>query len=560
MKKGKKIALFVSLGVVLVALAIVLAVMLSSGHRVIKVNSFEGEVVFERNSAEKDIVQGMNLKSKDSLTTGEDGLIELLVDMDKHILARENTCFEIVSQGNEEKGKLKINLKYGTALIEIENKLNEDSFVEVETPNASLSVRGTTFEVSYSEENKTTIVEVTEGMVEISNGDDTKEINAGQIGIVSEDNIVIEDSYLQYSEVPAFQVGHPEKGRISDVYVKELVEWNYEITGSEDMPIDEMVRDDIRICYWYETEEEVQENLEFLENNDYLQSTQTLINDDGDDILVVISGVEDANGGLNASYKYQKEIKDGWYINLTIYSVDNPNAVVMMDIEDFLPLTNDCYYFFGLPESVENTTDTVTGDVEPDDGDTPVEDDTFVMGDVQPGTIVAEDDVAKLFANEITYDELIFMLRVLEGARANAPMDITNTGLNMVWHEPELSGVYSPISGTAYEYDVATLNRLFSVFTTIMISENNIPSYVTLNGDTLTMEPCTLEDFGNVTISVYSFNFVEDNKILIEYEYVRTNDSSGTSGVKGNSCVRFTPDANGKYNYEYSMEYSSSSF
>ncbi len=560
MKKGKKIALFVSLGIVLAAAVIVLAVVLSGGHRVIKVDSFDGEVAFERNFAEKDIVEGMILKSNDTLTTGADGLIELLVDTDKHILARENTCFEIVSQGNAEKGKLTIKLKYGTSLIEIDNKLNENSFVEVETPNASLSVRGTTFEISYSENNRTTLVEVTEGVVEISNGDDTKEINEGQIGIVSEDNIVIADSYLQYSEVPAFQVGHPEKGRISDVYVKELVEWNYEITGYEDTPIDEMVRDDIRIRYWYETEEEVQENMEVFENNDFLQSTQTLINDDGDDILVVISGVEDANGELNFSYKYQKEIKDGWYINLTIYSVDNPNAVAMMDIEDFLPLTNDCYYYFGLPENVESTTGTTAGEIESEDGEASVGDETFSIEDAEPGTIVAEDDVAKIFRNGITYDELMFMLGVLEEARATTRMDIVNTGLNMVWHEPELAGVYSPISGTAYEYDVAMLNRLFSVFTSIKISEDNIPSYVTLNDDTLTMVPCTLEDFGDVTISVYSFNFVEDNKILIEYEYVRTNDSSGTSGVRGNSCVCFSPDENGKYRYEYSMEYSSSSF
>lgn len=46
---------------------------------------------------------------------------------------------------------LKIELKYGTSLIEIENKLEDGSTFEVETPNASLSVRGTTFEARYGE-------------------------------------------------------------------------------------------------------------------------------------------------------------------------------------------------------------------------------------------------------------------------------------------------------------------------------------------------------------------------------------------------------------------------
>ncbi len=560
MKKGKKIALFISLGVVLVAVIIVFAVMLSGGHRVIKVDSFDGEVVFERNSAEKDIVEGMLLKSNDSVTTGEDGLIELLVDRDKHILARENTCFEIVSQGNEKKGTLKIKLKYGTSLVEIENKLNENSFVEVETPNASLSVRGTTFEVSYSKENKTTFVEVTEGVVEISNGDETKEITEGQFATVSEDSVVVVDQYLQYNEVPAFQVGHTELGRISNVYVKEMVEWKYELSDVGGVPVDEMVRNGIRIRYWYDTEEEILANLDYLESADFLTGREILINGDGDEILTAVSVAEYPTGEVSYSYRYYKEIEDGWYVSLTVFSLDDLEAVGKTDIEDYLPLTNDCYYFFGLPESTEDTAGTTMSESDPEDGETPVEDEIFVIEDAEPGTIVAEDDVAKLFRNGITFDELTFMLRVLEAARATQRMDIVNTGLNMVWYEPELEGVYSPIKGTAYEYDVAMLNRLFSVFTSIKINENNIPSYVTLNGDTLTMEPCTLEDLGDVTISIYAFNFVENNQILIEYEYVRTNDSSGTSGVKGNSCVCFVPDENGKYRYEYSMEYSSRSF
>ncbi len=553
MKKGKKIALFIGLGVVLVAVAIILIVVLSGGHRVIKVDYFDGEVVLERNSDEKDIVEGMNLKSNDSITTGADGLIELLVDSDKHILARENTCFEIVSQGNEEKGKLKIELKYGTSLIEIENKLNENSFVEVETPNASLSVRGTTFEVSYSEENKTTFVTVTEGAVEVTNGAETKEIGEGQIAVVSEDDIVISEEYLQYNEVPAFQVGHQELGRISNVYVKEMVEWKYELSDIGGVPVDEMVRNGIRIRYWYETEEEIQSNLDYLESEDFLIGRETLINDDGDEILTAVSMAEFSTGEESYSYRYYKEIEDGWYVTLNVFSLDDLEAVGKTDVEDYLPLTNDCYYFFGLPEGVESTTDTTEDEAES-------EEDASVIEDAQPGTIVAEDDVAKLFRNGITYDELMFMLGVLEEARATPRMDIVNTGLTMVWYEPELAGVYSPIGGTAYEYDVAMLNRLFNVFTSIKINEDNIPSYVTLNGDTLTMEPCTLEDHGDVTINVYSFNFIEDNKILIEYEYIRTNDSSGTSGVKGDSCVCFVPDENGKYRYEYSMEYSSSSF
>lgn len=50
--------------------------------------------------------------------------------------------------------KIKIELQYGTSLVEIENKLPKDAFFEVETPNATIGVRGTIFETCYNEEEK----------------------------------------------------------------------------------------------------------------------------------------------------------------------------------------------------------------------------------------------------------------------------------------------------------------------------------------------------------------------------------------------------------------------
>lgn len=52
--------------------------------------SFGGQITLERGSSNKDMVVGMNLKSEDKVTTGNDGSVELFVDDDKHILAREN--------------------------------------------------------------------------------------------------------------------------------------------------------------------------------------------------------------------------------------------------------------------------------------------------------------------------------------------------------------------------------------------------------------------------------------------------------------------------------------
>lgn len=187
MKKKGWIAVAVLAIVAIVAVVVVL--MISKGYRVIKVDSVEGEVTLERGSEEKEIFEGLKLKSEDSMTTGEDGLLELLVDDDKHILAKENTCFTIQSSGNKKKGKLTIELEYGTGLVEIENKLPDGYDVEVETPNASLSVRGTTFEVVYDKASKITTLIVTEGKVRVKTEEDTIMVEEGQ-GAVIEGTVI----------------------------------------------------------------------------------------------------------------------------------------------------------------------------------------------------------------------------------------------------------------------------------------------------------------------------------------------------------------------------------
>lgn len=189
MKKGKKVLVLSGIAIIVV-LAIVLAVAMSNrGHRLIKVESVEGEVELERESKEKDVFEGMNLRSEDMVTTGDDGLLGLVADEDKYIMAIENTCFEIISKGNEKEGRLKIKLKYGTTLIEIENKLPEGASFEVQTPNAALSVRGTVFEVTYIPESNTTILTVTEGKVEVETDTENQMVPAGGMAIITDEHI-----------------------------------------------------------------------------------------------------------------------------------------------------------------------------------------------------------------------------------------------------------------------------------------------------------------------------------------------------------------------------------
>ena len=161
-------------------------------YRVVKINHFEGEVTVLRDE-KMNAFEGLQLISEDTVETGESSKAELLADSDKHILAEENTKFVLKATGTEKSGNITINLLYGTSLIEIENKLSEESYFEVTTPNATLSVRGTTFEVNYDEETETTSVEVIEGVVAVETEDKSEELTAGKTAVVTADEIVVED-------------------------------------------------------------------------------------------------------------------------------------------------------------------------------------------------------------------------------------------------------------------------------------------------------------------------------------------------------------------------------
>ena len=203
-KKKKGIVGWIVLGVCSVVLIVVIVVVVinlmsrkNEEYRVIKIAEHQGEIILERddeeiNFGDKNSIRGMNLKSEDTMTTQEDASIVLLVDSDKHIYADENTCFSIVATGDEENGKIKINLESGTALCELENKLPAEASFDLETPNATAAVRGTTFGVYYNAETNETKVEVLKGSVEVKTPTATQMVEVGEAFIITGDEGVIE--------------------------------------------------------------------------------------------------------------------------------------------------------------------------------------------------------------------------------------------------------------------------------------------------------------------------------------------------------------------------------
>lgn len=161
-------------------------------YRSIKIAEHNGEIVLSRGEQkiqleEENSFSGMNLKSEDVVTTEEEAHMVLLVDSDKHIYADENTCFSVISADETENGNIKIKLEYGAALCEIDNKLPEGTVFEVETPNATASVRGTTFGVYYDEETNETKVEVSKGAVEVQTPSGTERIEVGEAVLITGD-------------------------------------------------------------------------------------------------------------------------------------------------------------------------------------------------------------------------------------------------------------------------------------------------------------------------------------------------------------------------------------
>ena len=179
-----------AIAVAAVAVAAVVIIVLAVGgkedvYRLIKVNSFEGTVTVQREE-KMDAFEGLQLVSEDIVEVGNQSLLELLADSDKHIVAEADTAFRLHSTGTETSGNITIDLLYGKSLFIIENKLPEGSAFEVNTPNASLSVRGTIFSVEYIIKERKTIVEVTEGIVAVAYRDGVKTLEKGDVIVIKD--------------------------------------------------------------------------------------------------------------------------------------------------------------------------------------------------------------------------------------------------------------------------------------------------------------------------------------------------------------------------------------
>ncbi|MBP3807606.1 MAG: FecR domain-containing protein [Eubacterium sp.] len=238
----KKVVIAIS-GIILVAIVVALVLFLTvfkkDAYRILKVFEYSGK----GNITRKDIgdiepYSNMVLESGDTVSLDE-GAMVLLADEDKYIHLEEGTELVLNATGKSDSSKTTIELKSGAITNDIQNKLSEDSYYEVNTPNSTMSVRGTIFRVEVYEENgiKYTRVSVFEGKVAsrliYKNGDVADKevtIEKGKEVLIYEDDTTVDyvspPKDIDYSDLPDSVKELLEKaiedGRDLDITKEEL--------------------------------------------------------------------------------------------------------------------------------------------------------------------------------------------------------------------------------------------------------------------------------------------------------------------------------------------------
>lgn len=134
--------------------------------RTIAVEELNGTTHVTNQSGTMDVYVGQHLISGDDVNVETDSNMTLLIDMDKHLFADAGTHFSLEATGSKGNTQTKINLFEGSVLSGIDNKLKDSETYEVSTPNATMAVRGTVFDVVYDNFGITT-VEVMDGEVDV---------------------------------------------------------------------------------------------------------------------------------------------------------------------------------------------------------------------------------------------------------------------------------------------------------------------------------------------------------------------------------------------------------
>ena len=155
-------------------------------YRLLKVCEVDGQgSVSREGTGNLDPYVNMQLESGDRISL-DTGVLNIQADEDKYIYLEEHTELLLTATGNSKNSRTKIELVKGGITNDIRNKLSQDSTYEVNTPNSTMSVRGTVFYVCVYEEDG---VEYTK--VSVFNGSVTTKL-VYEDGTESDEEVTVE--------------------------------------------------------------------------------------------------------------------------------------------------------------------------------------------------------------------------------------------------------------------------------------------------------------------------------------------------------------------------------
>ena len=550
MKKKTKLIIIIAVAIVVIVAAVLgVLMLLDNGHRVIKVVEYEGDVKIERDSDDIDIFEGMKLVSEDEITTEDNSSVSLLADEDKYILARENACFTIISEGDEKQGRLRIKLEYGQTLIDIENKLPDDYDFEVKTPNATLSVRGTTFEVSYDPQTNTTIVNVTDGEVKVESDSDSATLSDGENAIITNDNLIASISgnenpddnensgnnvnipiseELSYTNETAFEIKHGDTKAGSGIYVKQLRYWEYEARSVDGSMYDEYVKDGVRINYSIQT----------AVNNIGGETIEVITNADGEEIITHDYYLYDISNPLAKIITMYKEFhlvsepENTYYIQIMIYDEQFGEALGKdTKPEEYLDLTRNVYFF--VPVDVMFPSDSQHVNVLP-----PLPEDS---------DIIPLSELSNYLAGGIDLYQLQYVLGIYQTCKEEYDMtteyEIVDKALEAMWHHEGVAGVYTPVSynGNQRIYSLEELDNLYDIFHIETFADyiGTLHEYVRIEGEDVIFDemPDYSINLANCTVMSAKLIFGDNDVIQINGKYRYYYDDTRKTGIEGDMIV-----------------------
>lgn len=178
----KKIVFISVLVIVAVIIGVIFFVLNMGKYRSITVQQLEGTAIITGEQGETEAYKGMHLNSGDDVEVQEKSNLSLVMDSDRYLYAEEETHFEIECVDGEKSGKKVIHFKDGSFVNRLASPLKDDEAYTVETPNATMSVKGTVFRVSVYRDEEGLVhtgIEVFSGKVQV----DLRKENGDYIGV-----------------------------------------------------------------------------------------------------------------------------------------------------------------------------------------------------------------------------------------------------------------------------------------------------------------------------------------------------------------------------------------